>query len=103
MLEHAYNMLYTLLSCLGLTYILKYGTILSPVRCGLVARAIFFKQLFECSLCLGFWSGVIIAPWTALNVGPYDAILLPFASAAWCWSCDELHEFVVATRDRFKR
>lgn len=42
------------------------------------------KQLFECSLCLGFWSGVII--YFVNETTP----LLPLASAATCWAADSL-------------
>lgn len=42
---------------MGLTFILRYGSILSWIR-NFLTKAKFFKELFSCSLCLGFWSGV---------------------------------------------
>tara|TARA_Y100001963_G_C6520672_1_gene326395 strand:+ start:403 stop:624 length:222 start_codon:yes stop_codon:yes gene_type:complete len=41
------------------------------------------KELFECSLCLGFWSGFIV-----FVIGSSHYHLLPFASAAVSWVGD---------------
>lgn len=75
----------TLISCVGLTLILKYG---KPVE---FIRNFFNKKifgLFECSLCLGFWAGII----HSLILGYLDPsmwlILLPCASAALSWLLD---------------
>jgi hypothetical protein len=71
-----------LLACVGLTFILKYGTILTPVR-SVLCRVALFKELFKCSLCLGFWSGVMIGCHT-------NNILLPLASSGVCWFADSV-------------
>jgi hypothetical protein len=71
-----------LLACIGLTFILKYGTILNKPRVFLVGLHDFFKDLFSCSLCLGFWSGVFVWYFTQ------EYILLPLASAGICWAAD---------------
>lgn len=42
---------------IGLCFILKYGSILNWPR-NFLTKAEFFKQLFDCCLCLGFWAGL---------------------------------------------
>lgn len=49
---------YTIAS-IGLTFILKYSTILKPIR-SYLCRWKWFDELFSCSLCLGFWVGLYI-------------------------------------------
>lgn len=73
-----------ILACIGLTFILKYGTILNMPRKFLTGIHKIIKQLFDCSLCLGFWSGV-----TVYFVNQ-STPLLPLASAAACWGADSL-------------
>lgn len=73
-----------LLACIGLTFILKYGTILNMPRNFLYGLHESIKQLFSCSLCLGFWSGV------AIYFVEQSIPLLPLASAAACWVADSL-------------
>ena len=53
-------MLIELLACVGLHWILKYGTILNFPR-KWVYKVPIFKELFKCSLCLGFWCGLGVA------------------------------------------
>lgn len=72
-----------LLACVGLTFILKYGSILNWPR-DILCKLEFFKELFKCSLCIGFWSGVCVYMIEQQNV------LLPFASAATCWAADSV-------------
>ena len=83
------NLPYVLLCCLGLTYILKYGSILRWLRNPL-CRIGFFKELFKCSLCLGFWSGVILGIPCYLLTPDIHFILLPLASSAVSWLFDGL-------------
>lgn len=93
-------MCYYLLSALGVTYVLKYGTILERVRRVLGVKISWTIELFHCSLCLGFWSGVFIAPLVIATDDIICAVLFPFASAAWCWTIDELHDAVVMWKNR---
>lgn len=72
-----------LLACVGLMFILKYGTILNWPR-KLLCKITVFDELFKCSLCLGFWSGLIV--WCVDK----QNILLPLASAAVCWAADSI-------------
>ncbi len=66
-------------------FILKYGTILNFPR-KLISKISFIRELFKCSLCLGFWTGVIV--YFASNS---KYILLPFASAGVCWIIDNFN------------
>ena len=70
---------------MGLTFILKYATILKTPRQYVTQRPL-LKELFKCSLCLGFWSGVIV-----FVVGGTHYHLLPLASAGVCWTSDNLN------------
>lgn len=80
-------MLYYIAASIGLMCICKYGSIFADVRTYL-SRYIFLKELFKCSLCLGFWCGVIILPF--LMPFGIKAILFPFVSAVACWVADIL-------------
>ena len=73
-----------LLACVGLTFILKYGAILNIPRNFIKQLHTSTRQLFECSLCLGFWSGCMIYFVNQSNV------LLPLCSAAVCWVADSV-------------
>lgn len=77
-------MIFNLICCLGLHWILKYGSILNIPRRMLIKIKI-VDNLFKCSLCLGFWAGVIVCACTNTSM------LLPFASAAICWFFDNLN------------
>lgn len=81
------TLVFVLLACSGFTFILKYGSILSWLRKPLV-KIKFFNELFYCSLCLGFWVGIATA--VILYFIQWDKvfILLPFASASFCWFMD---------------
>lgn len=50
----------TVLSALGLLYILQYGTILDRPRKFVKNSCQFLKELIECSQCLGFWTGLFV-------------------------------------------
>jgi len=79
--------LLALLSCVGLTFILKYGSILSLPR-GLLIKIPLFRDLFQCSLCLGFWSGFVVAGGVYFIKWDPSLFLLPLASAALSWASD---------------
>jgi hypothetical protein len=93
-------MCYYLLASLGVTYILKYSTLLENTRKTLGRLMPVLVELFHCAMCLGFWSGVLIAPMVAATDDILYAVLFPFASAAWCWIIDELHDAVVVWKHR---
>ncbi len=74
---------------------LKHGGILNKPRSFLTSRSDLLKELFNCSLCLGFWSGVIIAFFSYKYIAP-DPILFifPFASSALSWFFDSLLDLI---------
>jgi hypothetical protein len=75
------------LGCIGCLFILKYGSILKPIRDFLCKKEILMK-LFKCSLCLGFWVGLF---WSIL----YDKTLItPFAVSALCWIVDTALQYL---------
>jgi len=90
-------LLYYFLSSLGFCFILKYATILNGLRNQITKRSNFFKELFSCSMCLGFWCGFILIPilWEWENFGEIS-LLYPFASSAFCWSMDLFLDALVA-------
>ena len=53
---------------IGLTFILKYGEILYSMRQFLCNNSRYFTKLFDCALCLGFWSGLAIGMITGENL-----------------------------------
>ena len=88
---------YYLFASLGLCYIAKYGTILNPLRNFLTKNSVLLYQLFNCSMCLGFWSGVVLVPFL-YKYENYNkvALLYPFASSSFCWTMDILMDTMVA-------
>jgi hypothetical protein len=75
-----------IISCIGLHWILKYGTILNIPR-RFICKVKIIADLFKCSLCLGFWVGVL-GTWVSGNV------YLPFASAGACWFVDNVNNTI---------
>ena len=73
-----------LLACVGLHWIIKYGTIFDKPR-NLIKMVGVLRELLNCSLCLGFWCGVVVG--ALVN----NIIMYSFASAACCWFADNLN------------
>ena len=73
--------------------ILKYGSLLAPIR-NQLTKLKFFKIAFECSLCLGFWSGVIVALLALLSPNGVVPLALPFATAPICWLFDSVMQCI---------
>jgi hypothetical protein len=76
-------------------WILKDGSILSFPRDFLSSKSALFNKLFKCSLCLGFWSGVLVGllSYYLINPKPY-LLLLPLASSAVCWLFDSVLDLI---------
>jgi len=72
-----------ILACIGLHWIIKYGTIFNKPRNKLKKIKI-LNELLNCSLCLGFWCGVVIGLYTS-------NLLLPLTSAGACWFVDNIN------------
>ena len=82
---------------LGLMFLLKYGSILQPIRSALIIKIPRFEEFFKCSLCIGFWTGVMVSFF--LPSYEYDVIesaLFPLVSCAWCWSIDIVLDYIAA-------
>jgi len=82
-----------ILSSIGLTNILKYASILNFIRKPLVEKSSFLKELFSCSMCLGFWSGMIVS----LLVKSESFLLIPLASS--CLS--QLYDYLIDVLDQY--
>jgi len=50
------NLLLFILICYGMTMILVYGSIFNLIR----PKEGFFGKLFKCTMCTGFWVGIIV-------------------------------------------
>jgi len=88
-------MIIELLSCVGLMWILKDGSILRPLRSLLSSLSPIFKDLFNCSLCLGFWSGLIVGLVSYYYIEDnYLYFYFPLASAALCWLSDSILDLI---------
>ena len=68
-------MLAFILACYGMTTILVYGKIFNPVR----PKTGFFGDLFKCTLCTGFWVGMI--NWYIIWDLPFNAFIAGCISA----------------------
>lgn len=91
-------MSYYLASCIGLTFILKYGSILKDYRERITKDDELLKELFKCSLCLGFWAGALHVPFIMICEWAFSLkyLAMPFVSAAACWSADSVIQMVQA-------
>ena len=97
-------MILFLSACVGLTWILKYATILDPIRKPIKALHPKLNELFNCSLCLGVWSGAAVGlfSWYYLNFGA-EALLFPLSSAALSWFFDCLIDYIQLQQLRAER
>jgi hypothetical protein len=90
------NLFFQTFTLIGLTFILKYGSILNPVRDYLtnnppLLSGVFFTKLFKCALCLGVWVGLFFGCF-------YEGFFISWAlySAAVCWIAD--HAIMIAQK-----
>lgn len=72
---------------IGLCLILKYGSILNPIR-DFLTKCSFFKKLFQCCMCLGFWVGVFFGIFWSGSI--WLIPLWGFYSSSICWFADYL-------------
>ena len=84
-------MIYDILACIGVTFIIKYGTILSGYRTLVSKIHPKIKELHKCSLCLGLWVGVLVGLFEYYFNPHYQLFLLPFISSGVCWVIDNLN------------
>lgn len=86
------------LSIIGLTFILKYGSIFDFPRNELRKLGPYFEELFKCSLCLGFWSGLIVGLTSKENL-----LLFPFYGAAISFFADQFLELIQTAISKLER
>ena len=85
----------SLIACLGIVWIIKDSYIFQSPRNKLKSHSLFFKELLSCSLCIGFWVGVLLSCFEYFYLGVKDNIFYnPFASAAFCWFFDSILDMV---------
>jgi len=84
------DLIFHTIASIGLCFILKYGSILSFFRNKLI-RFKYFQELFSCSLCLGFWSGLIVGLHT--DFPPY---LFAVYGSAVCWVSDYILDIIIS-------
>lgn len=87
-------MIFDFLFCLGLVWILRFGSILNKPR-NFLKRNKILKELLNCSLCLGFWAGVLLSVlyYKSSSYSGLHILMMPFASAGVCWFFDSLLAF----------
>ena len=73
------DLLFYTFASYGLCYILMEGKILNFAR-EKVTRVRFFKELLNCSLCTGVWTGLLIGTFS-----PYNNIIFALYSSATCY------------------
>ncbi len=85
-----------LLSCIGIVWIIKDSYIFARPRNFLSSKSDLLKELLSCSLCLGFWCGLVIGLinlWIGESIS-LKLLLLPLSSAAFCWFSDSLLDLI---------
>jgi len=86
------DLFYYTISSIGLMCILKYGNILSIPRDFLTSKSKYLKELFSCSLCLGFWTGAFVACFIHFGLSSWEDkyYLFPLYSSVLCWAADPI-------------
>lgn len=86
----------TYLASIGLVWIVKDSYILSNPREYLKSKSKHLNELLICSLCLGFWSGLLFSSlhyYINSNLS-IDLLLFPLASSASCWLLDSALDLI---------
>lgn len=63
----------------GITYIIVYGSILDPIRSWIANRNNYVGELLSCTLCTGFWVGLILSTLSTISA-PYAAGIAAIAA-----------------------
>lgn len=75
----------------GLCHIVMHGEILDAPR-AILSRVAFFSSLLSCALCTGFWSGVVMIPFTQNALYPlYSACVCYFLHLLQEWLTDQVY------------
>lgn len=89
----------------GLMFILKYGTILNRYRSIVGKIHPKLEELHKCSLCLGFWTGVVILA-IEYNIAvdfEHRLFYLPLISSGCCWVIDNLNNVLQSVELKIDR
>jgi hypothetical protein len=76
-------LLLTLLASTGLCLIIKHSSLLEGFRVYVSSKITKAQELFNCSLCLGFWTGLAIGATSEFNM-----LKIGLASAVCSWLVD---------------
>ena len=87
-------MLIKFLACMGLVWILKDSYILSRPRNYLKSKSKHLKEFLSCSLCLGFWTGLLLAGFENLSNFSINYIYYPLSVSAFCWFFDSTLDMI---------
>lgn len=84
-----------ILASVGLMWILKHGSILNYPREYLKSSSTVLKDLFNCSMCLGFWCGLLFTFISyKINGLSYSLVYIPFISSGACWFFDSTLDLI---------
>lgn len=89
-------MLIKFLACIGLVWIIKDSFIFCAPREYLKSKSKYLKRLLSCSMCLGFWVGVLLSLLVYLDSYclSLNLIYYPFSVSAFCWFFDSLLDLI---------
>lgn len=87
-------MLIKFLACMGLVWILKDSYILSRPRNYLKSKSKHLKEFLSCSLCLGFWTGLLLAGFENSSNFSINYIYYPLSVSAFCWFFDSTLDMI---------
>ena len=73
-------MFYVFVACIGLTLIITQSKIIAPIRNFVEARSEKLGELINCSMCTGFWVGLLMGA-----VYSYDIFVISFGSSLFSW------------------
>lgn len=98
-------MLMNLLAALGLVWIIKDSYILKIPREYLKSKSKHLQEFLSCSLCLGFWAGVLLSFFDYFLLKKYclSIILYPLSTAAFCWFFDSTLDMIQEIWVSFKK
>lgn len=92
-------MIELILFFIGSTFILKYGAPTKPIR-AYFQKFKFGKELFDCSLCLGTWVGVLSTPFL------YEEIvwwMIPPIAAIASWFGDLISQVLIELKKKLTK
>jgi hypothetical protein len=74
---------------IGTCSIVQYGKILNVPRKALEDKFIFFKEMFKCSMCVGFWVGLFWGLFWDRGIFEWA-----FFSSFVCWTYSMITDYI---------